>query len=135
MGYPPPDLGWGTPQSAGWGTPSPSRPKWCTQPHPDLGWRTPPCLDLGWGTPAPPPTSVNRLKILPSIILRMRAVIKCIETIHRRKRSRQARYLPGCNGRKAMYIQAGYCQIWQEYEFRMCNKIFANSNFFLTVIS
>ena len=34
-----------------------------------------PHLDLGWDTP-PPPTSVDRLKILPSLILRMRAVIR-----------------------------------------------------------
>ena len=39
----------------------------------------PPHLDLRWGTP-PPPASVNRLKILPPVILRMRAVI--IETIN-----------------------------------------------------
>ena len=37
------------------------------------GMGYPPCPDLGCGT-APPPASVNRLKILPSLILRMRAV-------------------------------------------------------------
>ena len=60
------DVRWGTPYlDLGLGTP----------PHPDLGWSTPPYPDLRWGTPAPPPpASVDRLKILPSLILRMRAV-------------------------------------------------------------
>ena len=34
----------------------------------------PPCPDLGWGTPPPSPASVDRLKLLPSLILRMRTV-------------------------------------------------------------
>ena len=52
-----------------------------TIPCPDLGWGTPP--PAGWGNPSfgprmgfPPPASVNRPKILPSLILRMRAVNK-----------------------------------------------------------
>ena len=38
-----------------------------------------PHLDLGWGSP--PPASVNRLKILPSLILRMRAVTNTLTEI------------------------------------------------------
>ena len=68
-----PGMGWGAPHlDLRWDT--------LPSPHPDLGWGTPisrmgypsPCLDLGQGTS--PPTSVNRLEILPSPILWMRAV-------------------------------------------------------------
>ena len=81
--HPPPILTWqggtlgGCPP--GWGT-----------PHPDLGgtpgghllagvppiltWGYPGWVSPGWGTP--PPTGVDRLKTLPSLILRMRSVIK-----------------------------------------------------------
>ena len=55
-----PDLGWGNPPSAGWCTPL------------DLGWGTPPPVWTWDGVP--PPESVNRLKILPSLIVRTRAV-------------------------------------------------------------
>ena len=34
----------------------------------------PPRLDLAWGRPPPPPASVDKLQLLPSLILRMRAV-------------------------------------------------------------
>ena len=98
MGYPPPDMGypldmgypsldmgyhprhgylpwtWGPPPR--WGTPPEmGYPRtWDgVPPYPDLKWGTPPTSDLRWGKP-PPPASVNRLKILPSPILRMRAV-------------------------------------------------------------
>ena len=63
-GYPPqPDVGWGTPPwpDLGWGT-----------PQPDLGWDTPPRPD--WGTPPPRCGLTNKLKTVPSPILRMRAV-------------------------------------------------------------
>ena len=57
-------------------------------PHPDLGWRVLPVSRMGVPPPCPgrrvplcqqdggtsPPPGVNRLKILPSIILQMRAV-------------------------------------------------------------
>ena len=97
-GTPHPDLGWGTPcQQNGvqyWDGVPP-------HPHLDLGWGTPhldlrwgtlpvwiwdvvppgmgsplPRLDLGRGTSPPLPASVDRLKLLPSLILRMRAVTK-----------------------------------------------------------
>ena len=93
-GYP--ILTWlgGTPSWPGQGVPQ--------SPRPDLGWvPPPPCLDLGWGTPLArpemgyspgqtwdgvPPLDVtgvlpprcgltNKLKTVPSIILRMRAVM------------------------------------------------------------
>ena len=87
MGYPSPSRpGWGSPNlqgtpNLGWGTP-PTIQTWPQYPHPtpDLGWGTPhlewgtPQPDLGWGTPLP--ASVNRLKILPSPILRMWAVTR-----------------------------------------------------------
>ena len=83
MGYPPcrpemgnhhTDLEWGTPHwNLGWRT-----------PHPDLGWGTPD-WDLGQGTPSQtwdgvPPSPLrcgltNKLKTVPSPILRMQAVI------------------------------------------------------------
>ena len=62
-------LGGGIPSSLGTG----SYPKVPPIPGLDLGWDTPPHPDLGWGTP--PSTSVDRLKLLPSLIIRMRAVI------------------------------------------------------------
>ena len=80
MGYLHPDLRWGTPHpdlrrdtpcpDLRWATPYPHPDlRWGT-PHPDLRWDTP-CPDLRWGTPSP--QSVDRLKILPSVILRMLA--------------------------------------------------------------
>ena len=73
-GVPPPclNLGWGSPRQQD-GVP-PSRPGMGVPHHVDLGWGYLPCPDLGRGT-APPLASVNRLKILPSLILRMRVVI------------------------------------------------------------
>ena len=84
MGYPPwPDLGWGTPQpDLGWGT-----------PRPYLGWGTPPARPgMGYPPPArpgmgyPPPPQMwtdtqTRVKTLPSLVLRTRAVIShdCFE--------------------------------------------------------
>ena len=93
-----PDRGGGTPSSPGLGGGIPSSSGGRVVPHPVLdGGGVPhpvltggtPCLDLGggtplsrlgWGTPqtldrVPLPASVDRLKILPSLILRMRAVI------------------------------------------------------------
>ena len=74
---PSPDLGWGTPHQQNGVPPWPAM----GYPHLDLEWGTPFCLDLGWGTPPQsrlemgyPPSSVNRLKLLFSFILRMRAV-------------------------------------------------------------
>ena len=45
-------------------------------PRPDLGWGTTPFA--GQGTTPPPPVGVNRLKKLPSVILRMQAVIPAV---------------------------------------------------------
>ena len=71
-----PDLGWGTPLARpGIGYSPLARPGMGSPPRPDLGWGTPPRPD--WGTP--PPTRcglTNKLKTVPSPILRMRAVIK-----------------------------------------------------------
>ena len=78
-GYPSSDGG--TPSSHGGGTPG-------TPHHQDLGWVPPLRPEMGYpppgmGYPHPqtwdrvPPTSVDRLKILPSLILRMWAVTKC----------------------------------------------------------
>ena len=95
LGYPPhhPDLAGGVPPRGarpGQGTPPPSRPGWGTPPHhPDLaGIPLPPSCRPGWGTPpqpsrpgwgTPPLQSrcelTNKLKTVPSPILRMRAVI------------------------------------------------------------
>ena len=93
----PPDMGYPLPQTWGkhtspdgvppwtWGTtpPHPYPQRWSTPPRPEMEY--PPYPDLRWGTPylrpemgyPPPPASVNRLKILPSPILRMRAVKTC----------------------------------------------------------
>ena len=62
--------------SPGWGTP-PARPGMGYPPQPDLGWGTPPTPYPRWGTP-PPPSKwglTHKVKILPSPILRMQAVI------------------------------------------------------------
>ena len=80
MGYPPTqtwdrvppylDLGWGTPlPRPEMGYPPYLDLRWGT-PYPDLRWGTSPLPRLEMGYP-PPPASVNRLKILPSPILRM----------------------------------------------------------------
>ena len=72
-GYPPPcrpgQVTPPPPSRPGMGYLPPSRPGW-VPPHPRPGMGYPP--NLGWGTPLP--ASVNRLKILPSPIPRMRAV-------------------------------------------------------------
>ena len=85
-GYPIQSWWGGTPSSHGGGTRG--------TPHLELGWGTPLHLDLGWGTPhlgwstpqtgmgypppdlgwASPPKMVDKVKTLPSVILRMRAV-------------------------------------------------------------
>ena len=78
MGVPPSSLNGGYPLSARWGHPNPMG----GAPHQE-GWGYPligkdrvyPTSGLDGAKPAPPPTplaSVNRLKILPSPILRMR---------------------------------------------------------------
>ena len=74
-----------------WGTTPSSRPGWGTPPGPEMGYppssRTaqgspqtwsgyPPHLRPEMGRPPPPPANANRLKILLSPILRMRAVTK-----------------------------------------------------------
>ena len=97
QGYPHLDLGWGIPPyhwmdvppiwtwdgiDLRWCTPL-SRPR-IVYPHPVLGWGTPhPYLgcgtffkDLGWSTPHPDwdgvhPAMVDKVKTLPSVILRM----------------------------------------------------------------
>ena len=79
--------GEGYPIQSWMGVPSPTW-TWNGYPHLDLGWGTP-CPDLKWGTPPPPhrqdrvPPSrwwlTHKVKLLPSPILRMRAVI--IKTI------------------------------------------------------
>ena len=82
-----PDLAGGTPPSRP-GMGYPTGQTWDgVPPYPDLGWGTPPNPDLRWGTPSPsrpgtgylpPPQSrcklTNKLKTVPSPILRMRAV-------------------------------------------------------------
>ena len=103
LGYLPnhPDLVWvpPLPSRPGWGTPPLSRAGWGTPPYPDLAGVPPNHPDLV-GVPAPPPTSrpgrgtphpptiqtwlgypppsrgelTNKLKTVPSPILRMRAV-------------------------------------------------------------
>ena len=55
----------GVPPIQTWDRVPPSA-EWGTSSHPDLGWGTP-CPDL-------PPTMVDKMKTLPSVILRMRAV-------------------------------------------------------------
>ena len=74
-GVPPPPSkpGWGTPHPRPeMGYPPPSRPGLGTpHPRPEMGY--PPTIQVWTGYP-PPPASVDRLKILPSPILRMRAV-------------------------------------------------------------
>ena len=79
-GYPPP-LGWGTPPPSrpgrvpptpGMGYPPPSRPVWGTSP-PQTWDEVPPPPPQTWDGVPPLPASVNRLKISPSSILRMRA--------------------------------------------------------------
>ena len=74
-GVPPPhpDLGWGTPLSKH-GMGYPPSAGWCT---PIQSWDEVPLTQF-WDGVAPP-ASVDRLKILPSLILRMRAVLICIE--------------------------------------------------------
>ena len=72
---PHPVLDGGYPKSWSWRGVS---PKSASTPGMDPIWtwdgvHPSPCPDLGWGTS--PPASVNRLKILPSLILQMRAVI------------------------------------------------------------
>ena len=83
------DLGWGTFHlDLGWGTfhldlgyPSPGPrmgylPNWTwdrVSPCLDLGWGIPPHLNQGWGTP-PIEVWTDKLKTVPSPILRMRAV-------------------------------------------------------------
>ena len=82
MGYPP-DLGWGTPPDLSWGTPLP-RPEMGT-PYPDLRWGTP--LQVWTDTQ-------TRVKTLPSLVLRTRAVIISLGTIHtERKWLRKRHYL------------------------------------------
>ena len=66
MGYPPYlDLGWGTPPTWTWDVVPPL-------PRPEMGT---PHLVLRWGIPSPP-EMVDKVKTLPSVILRMRAVMK-----------------------------------------------------------
>ena len=50
-------------------------------PCPDLGWGTPPSWPRNGVTPPPPPASVDRLKILPSLILQTQAVINRHHTL------------------------------------------------------
>ena len=104
MGYTPPDLGWGNPPTPRPGTKSPPGPKTGYAPGPGTGYPPPPSiastwyaaggmplaftqedflvinwgvrppyLDLRWGTP-PPWVWTDKLKTVPSPILRMRAV-------------------------------------------------------------
>ena len=73
-GTPHPDLGWGTTcRDKGWDTPLIQTWDWGGG-APIWTWDLvhPPRPEKGWGTP--PLASVNRLKILPSLILQMRAV-------------------------------------------------------------
>ena len=75
-GYPPPfRAGWGIPIQTWSGVPQvpPTIQTWGT-PHLDLGWGTPLTHRPRTDTVPPLPASVDRLKILPSPILRMRAV-------------------------------------------------------------
>ena len=79
-GYPHPRSGWGylgVPLSWSWmGYPSPPRQQNGIPPIQTWDGIPPtPLPDLRWGTPPAPPASVDRLKILPSVILRMRAVM------------------------------------------------------------
>ena len=73
-------VGWGLPHLVlGGGGATPSSLGWKGVPypvsHPDLGMGYSSVLTWKWGTPhwqdgvPPPPTSVDRLKILPSLIL------------------------------------------------------------------
>ena len=101
MGYPPPsDLGWGTPHHQPWdgvpptirpgmgypptirpgmGYPPPSRPGWGTPQSSDLAGVPPPPSRPGWGTPPGSRCGLtNKLKTVPSPILRMRAVIRIV---------------------------------------------------------
>ena len=87
LGYPPPSRPvWGTPPPQTWDGVPPHHPDLAGVPPPPQTWDgipphhqdlagvpPPPPSRPGSGTP-PPPASVNRLKILPSPILRMRAV-------------------------------------------------------------
>ena len=78
-------LSWGTPQ---WGTPCQGTPHWDTPhwgtPQLDLAWEPPPPqLDLarvpppaGPGLGTPLPLGVDRLKTLPSLVLRTRSVMR-----------------------------------------------------------
>ena len=68
----------GVPHQSWWGVPPPPTIKagWGTPHHPDLpGYSPPPPSRPGWGTLPPPPEMVAKVKTLPSVILRMRAVI------------------------------------------------------------
>ena len=70
MGYPHPDLRWGTPTHTWERVPPHQDLRWGT-PHPDLGWGTPPPTDLGCGTPPP---KCEQTENITFPILRMRAV-------------------------------------------------------------
>ena len=74
-GVPPPSRpGWHNPLPSrpGWGTPQPSRPGQGTPPPSRPGWGTPPTIQTWMGYP---PKMVDKVKTLPSVILRMRVVI------------------------------------------------------------
>ena len=80
MGYPPVQTWeWGTPHQLD-GVPPPSRPGNGVTPL-SAGWGTPPHQLDGvppaqtWDRVPPPPEMVDKVKTLPSVILRMRAVI------------------------------------------------------------
>ena len=84
LNTPPRPIDWiGTP-TLGQGTPLLPPVGWMgyPPPHLNLGQGTPPCLDLGWGTPlsagwGTPSRNVDRqtpVKIVPSLVLRTRAV-------------------------------------------------------------
>ena len=79
-GYPHLDLGWSTPQSAGWGTPIWTCDGGTPHPGPDMGSHPPPMGRTGYH---PPPVEMwtDKLKILPSPIFRMRAVMKWVLTL------------------------------------------------------